>query len=512
MTSVRIALAQVHPVVGDFSANAHAILAAARAASAENADLVIFPTGALAGPALRDLEYRHDFADALADATLELAERAASLEHAPMLILHEPALGDGFVQLLDGQMGVSDGVLETDAGSLTLRAGAESAVPAIDPDHIAVIVLDQSPFWTGHETEREHLLASLTLTSGLPVLYTNLVGGADAYVYDGGAQARDGWGHLVGRAEDFAPEVLIVDVYSDGQVICAADPAPLAPLAERIYRALVVGLRDYLAANGFTRVALGLSGGIDSALVATIAADAIGGANVIGVSMPSRYSSEHSRSDAELSAERIGADYRVQEIAPMFAAFETEMDLSGVAEENLQARIRGQILMAISNSEGPLVLATGNRTEVAVGYSTIYGDSVGGFAPIADVPKTLVWELARWRNAHAAERGEAKPIPENSITKPPSAELRPDQKDSDSLPDYPVLDAILAGFIDEGKSREQLLRDGFEGETVDRVIALVRGAEWKRGQLALGPKISRVTFGIDRNVPVVNAFTFRSEQ
>jgi NAD+ synthase (glutamine-hydrolysing) len=271
-----------------------------------------------------------------------------------------------------------------------------------------------------------------------------------------------------------------------------------------VWNALVLGTRDYVRKNGFSSVVLGLSGGIDSAVVAAIAADAIGGENVYGVGMPSVYSSDHSKSDAADLAGRLGAPFRVVEIFPMVREFVESLKLTGIAEENVQARVRGTTLMAISNSEGHLVLATGNKSELSVGYSTIYGDAVGGFAPIKDVPKTLVWNLARWRNAEASIRGENPPIPDNSITKPPSAELRPGQLDSDSLPDYEVLDAVLAQYVDADAGIEDLVAAGFDPALVTRVAQLTDAAEWKRRQYPPGPKISLKAFGKDRRLPITN--------
>jgi NAD+ synthase (glutamine-hydrolysing) len=251
-------------------------------------------------------------------------------------------------------------------------------------------------------------------------------------------------------------------------------------------------------------VVLGLSGGIDSALVAAVACDALGPTNVVAVSMPSAYSSEHSRDDAADLAERTGLDYRVQPIKDMVQAFLANLDLDGVAEENLQARCRGVILMGLSNQEGHLTLATGNKSELATGYSTLYGDSVGGFAPLKDVPKTLVWELAKWRNERATADSQTPPIPESSITKPPSAELRPGQVDQDSLPPYEVLDAILDLYVEGNEGRAQLIEAGFEPAVVDKVVSLVDRAEWKRRQFAPGPKISALAFGRDRRLPITS--------
>jgi NAD+ synthase (glutamine-hydrolysing) len=253
-------------------------------------------------------------------------------------------------------------------------------------------------------------------------------------------------------------------------------------------------------------VVLGLSGGIDSSVVAAIACDALGAHRVAGVSMPSRYSSGHSRDDAAELAKRTGLEYSVQPIEPMVEAFLGALPLTGLAEENLQARVRGVILMALSNSAGHLVLTTGNKTELAVGYSTLYGDSVGGFNPLKDVWKTLVWRLATWRNAEAVRLGETPPIPENSITKPPSAELRPGQLDADSLPDYPLLDAILAGYVDGDLGRDELIAAGHDAALVDRVLRMVDLAEYKRRQSAPGTKISIKAFGRDRRLPITNRF------
>jgi NAD+ synthase (glutamine-hydrolysing) len=286
---------------------------------------------------------------------------------------------------------------------------------------------------------------------------------------------------------------------------------PLAPvLADRmsdeaeVWGALVTGLRGYVQKNRFRSVVIAMSGGIDSAVVAAIAADAVGGDHVYGVALPSAYSSEHSRTDAADLAERIGAHFREVAIAPMVDAFVESLALTGLAEENVQARVRGTTLMALSNAEGHLVLATGNKSELAVGYSTIYGDAVGGFAPIKDVPKTLVWALARWRNEQARANGEVEPIPPNSITKPPSAELRPGQLDTDSLPDYELLDAILARYVDGDEGVAQIVAAGYDPELVTRLAQLVDGAEWKRRQYPPGPKISFKAFGKDRRLPITN--------
>jgi len=271
-----------------------------------------------------------------------------------------------------------------------------------------------------------------------------------------------------------------------------------------VYTALVTSVRDYVVKNGFSSVILALSGGIDSALTATIAADAIGAQHVHVVLMPSRYSSGHSVSDAEDLVKRQGVHARTVPIQPMVDAFQAELDLTGLAAENLQARVRGVILMGLSNTEGHLALTTGNKSELATGYSTLYGDSAGGFGPIKDVPKTLVWDLARWRNADAASKGQTPPIPENSITKPPSAELSPGQLDSDSLPDYQVLDAILDDYVVKDLGVAGLVAAGHDPALVDRVVAMVDRAEYKRRQYPPGPKITPRNFGRDRRLPITN--------
>jgi NAD+ synthase (glutamine-hydrolysing) len=290
-------------------------------------------------------------------------------------------------------------------------------------------------------------------------------------------------------------------------------PAPLAPRLDdvaEVYAAVRTGTRDYVRKNGFESVVLGLSGGIDSALVAAVAADALGADRVHVVGLPSRYSSDHSVSDAEELARRLGLQWQLVPIASMVEAFEKSFaeigGLHGLAEENLQARVRGVILMAISNEAGHLVLTTGNKSELATGFSTLYGDSAGGFAPIKDVPKTLVWALARWRNADARQRGEVEPIPEQIIDKPPSAELAPGQLDEDRLPPYDVLDRILDDYVVHDRGREDLVAAGYDAELVDRVIRLVDGAEYKRRQYPPGPKISPKNFGRDRRLPITSGW------
>ena len=383
-----------------------------------------------------------------------------------------------------------------------------------------VVVPNGSPFERNKDDVRLALVQKRAREVSAPMAYVNMTGGADDLVFDGDTIVVDGDGELLARAPQFSDDVIVVDIEckqasSIPDVVISNDPAVISfeitpAIAHRlsdeaeIWQALVVGLRDYIHKNGFTSVVLGLSGGIDSALVAAIAIDALGAENVVGVAMPSKYSSDHSLADAQALADATGIGFRIVPIAPMVSAFMGSIDVRGVAEENLQARVRGTTLMGISNQEGHIVLATGNKSELAVGYSTLYGDAVGGFAPIKDIYKTDVWALAKWRNAQAASRGEVAPIPESSISKEPSAELRPDQKDSDSLPDYILLDQILSLYVDEDHGYEALIEDGFDSALIKRVISLVDKAEYKRRQYPPGTKVSRRAFGKDRRLPMTS--------
>ena len=335
----------------------------------------------------------------------------------------------------------------------------------------------------------------------------NIVGGQDDLVFDGDSIIVDSKARMIARLKQFKTDLVMIDIEAKDDLKVVGEHHLTKPNDNwQAWNALVLGLRDYVQKNGFKSVVLGLSGGIDSAVCATIAADAIGAENVFGVSMPSRYSSDGSKDDALDLASRRGINYQVQTIEDLVKPFETQLSLDGLPAENLQARVRGVILMALSNKDGHLTLTTGNKTELAVGYSTIYGDTVGGYAPLKDVEKTLVWELARWRNAYATSRGELEPIPVNSIEKPPSAELRPDQVDQDSLPPYDVLDSILDAYVNRRKSRADIVSFGFDEEMVLKVLTLVDRAEWKRRQGAIGPKITGMAFGRDRRLPITNKY------
>jgi NAD+ synthase (glutamine-hydrolysing) len=410
--------------------------------------------------------------------------------------------------------------------AMTRQAGAE-----------LLLVINGSPYEEDKDDVRYELVARRAAEAGCTLAYLNLVGGQDELVFDGDSLVVDVGGTVLARGPQFDEDLLVVDLElapstvnvaessGDGVVhvtisdtptpAYAAAPAALAarldPVGE-VYRAVQLGLHDYVRKNGFRSVLLGVSGGIDSTLVATIAADALGGENVVAISNPSKYSSPGSRDDAAELAGNLGLDYRVIPIEPMVSAFLDSVKLTGIAEENLQARVRAVIWMGLGNQEGHLVLTNGNKSEVSVGYSTLYGDSVGGYAPLKDVPKTMVWELARWRNAEAGRRGEKPPIPLACIEKAPSAELRPDQVDQDSLPPYDLLDAILDRYVEGTQDRVELVAAGFDAEVVDHVVGLVEASEWKRRQFAPGPKISSLAFGRDRRLPITNRWRDRHQQ
>ncbi|MBT2386549.1 NAD+ synthase [Streptomyces sp. ISL-11] len=396
-----------------------------------------------------------------------------------------------------------------------------------------LLSINASPYEREKDDTRLELVRKRAQEAGCTTAYLAMTGGQDELVFDGDTIVVDRDGEVIARAPQFEEGCVLVDldlpeaaadapagVVDDGlridRVVLSADPLPAyeartpggaaAHLSddEEVYKALVTGLRAYVVKNNFRSVLIGLSGGIDSALVAALACDAVGAENVHGVAMPSRYSSAHSIADAEDLARRTGLNFRTVPIAPMFDAYMGALGLTGLAEENLQSRLRGTMLMAISNQEGHIVLAPGNKSELACGYSTLYGDSVGAYGPIKDVYKTSIFRLANWRNQAAAERGETPPIPENSITKPPSAELRPGQVDTDSLPDYEVLDRLLEMYVDRDKGRAEIVAAGFDEELVTRVLRMVDTAEYKRRQYPPGTKISAKGFGKDRRLPITN--------
>ncbi|WP_328889334.1 NAD+ synthase [Streptomyces sp. NBC_00316] len=396
-----------------------------------------------------------------------------------------------------------------------------------------LLSINASPYERDKDDTRLALVRKRAQEAGCTTAYLAMIGGQDELVFDGDSIVVDKDGEVIARAPQFAEGSVVLDldlpaaapeapsgVVNDGlridHVVLSDKPVPAyeAELAggyaerldddEELYSALVVGLRAYAAKNGFSSVLIGLSGGIDSALVAAIACDALGAQNVYGISMPSKYSSDHSKGDAAELARRTGLNFRTVPIEPMFDAYMESLALTGLAEENLQSRLRGTMLMAVSNQEGQIVLAPGNKSELAVGYSTLYGDSVGAYGPIKDVYKTSIFRLAKWRNRAAEERGQTPPIPEASITKPPSAELRPDQVDTDSLPDYDVLDRILEMYVDRDLGLDTIVAAGFDEALVTKTLRMVDTAEYKRRQYPPGTKISAKGFGKDRRLPITN--------
>ncbi|MFI9647667.1 NAD+ synthase [Streptomyces sp. NPDC052040] len=402
-----------------------------------------------------------------------------------------------------------------------------------------LLSINASPYEREKDDTRLELVRKRAQEAGCTTAYVAMMGGQDELVFDGDSIVVGPDGEVIARAPQFTEGCVVLDldlpaahpdapegVVDDGlridRLVLSEEPLPAyepeltGGYAERleddeeVYSALVTGLRAYVAKNGFRSVLIGLSGGIDSALVAAIACDAVGAENVYGISMPSKYSSGHSRDDAAELARRTGLHFRTVPIEPMFAAYMDSLGLTGLAEENLQSRLRGTLLMAVSNQEGHIVLAPGNKSELAVGYSTLYGDSVGAYGPIKDVYKTSVFALARWRNRAAAERGQTPPIPENSISKPPSAELRPGQVDTDSLPDYPVLDAILDLYVDRDQGADAIVAAGFDRDLVVKTLRMVDTAEYKRRQYPPGTKISRKGFGKDRRLPITNRWRERA--
>jgi NAD+ synthase (glutamine-hydrolysing) len=566
MPQLRLALAQVNPTVGDLDGNADLHVEWTRRAAEAGAHVVVFPEMSLTGYPVEDLSLRKTFAAASREGVESLARRLDEagcgdvLTYIGYLDLDEAGSRDAAAALYRGEVvarqfkhhlpnyGVFDEhrwfkpgtTLDVvrlhglDIGMVVCEdiwqdGGPVSALGKAGVD--LVVSPNASPYERSKDEQRLPLIARRAAEAGAPLVYTNQIGGQDDLVFDGDSLVVGADGTLLARAPQFVEHLLVLDMdlpktgyAGDGSYeglevrrrVLGEEPLPsYEPTAEpviseplsdeaEVWSALVVGLRDYVHKNGFSSVTFGFSGGIDSAVCAALAADALGGDNVYGVSMPSRYSSDHSKDDAADLARRIGAHYRVEPVEDMVRVYVEQLSLTGLAEENIQARTRGMLLMALSNQDGHLVLATGNKTELAVGYSTIYGDAVGAFAPIKDVFKTHVWQLARWRNDTAAQRGETPPIPENSISKPPSAELRPGQVDTDSLPDYALLDDILDDYVEGDRGYADLVSAGFDPETIDRVVRMVDKAEYKRRQYPPGTKITFKAFGRDRRLPMTN--------
>jgi NAD+ synthase (glutamine-hydrolysing) len=548
---LRLALAQINPTVGDLSGNAALIKQSVDQAVGAGAHIAIFPEMVLTGYPVEDLALRPSFQvaskSALSALASELDKKIVSIvgyldqvDGKPQNMVaviaggevkaryakcHLPNYGvfDEFRNFVAGDSTLVVRIHGVDVGiaiceDLWIDGGITSQLAARNPG--LVIVPNGSPYERAKDDVRLALVTKRAREAKAPLAYVNMTGGQDDLVFDGDSIVVTADGSVLARAPQFEDGVMVVDVdvatgTSKPDVIISEDSVEITKSLipgiahrlgdeEEMWNAIVVGLRDYVAKNGFKSVLVGLSGGIDSALVAALAIDALGPDRVHGVAMPSKYSSDHSIEDAELMAKNTGLGFRIVEIQKMVDAFRDQVELTGLAEENLQARVRGTTLMGLSNQHGHLVLATGNKSELACGYSTLYGDAVGGYAPIKDIYKTDVWALSRWRNQVAKEAGEVPPIPERSITKEPSAELRPDQKDSDSLPEYEILDKVLKAYVDDDLGRDALIKAGFDKELVMRVIAMVDKAEYKRRQYPPGTKVSKRAFGKDRRLPMTS--------
>ncbi len=548
---LRIAMAQINPVLGDLEGNSQLILGAVKEALVSGADVVLFSEMVLTGYPVEDLALRPAFQSASRRRVNELAEQIEKIGGGELLkiigyldhnekpenalaAIHRGKVVGKYVKHHLPNYGVFDEFRNFGQGdkSLVIRFGSIDIALAICEDiwqeggPVAnlskanpgiLLVANGSPFERDKDGVRLDLARKRVKQLGCPLVYLNMVGAQDDLVFDGGSFALDSNGEVIAKSEQFESSLNIVDIEceiesgSPDLVLSGAIKkdkgaartliAPSLSDEEEIWKALVVGLKDYVSKNGFKSVALGLSGGIDSALTATLAVDALGKESVYGLLMPSKYSSTHSISDAKELAENLGIGYEIIEIAGIVASFQSAIELSGLAEENIQARVRGSLLMGLSNQRGHLILATGNKSELAVGYSTLYGDAVGGFAPIKDIFKVDIWRLARWRNSQAGGKGL---IPVNSIEKAPSAELSPGQRDSDSLPDYELLDQVLKLYIEKNIDATKIIASGFDKALVDRVVAMVDKAEYKRRQYPPGPKVSPIAFGKDRRLPMTS--------
>jgi NAD+ synthase (glutamine-hydrolysing) len=549
---LRVALAQINPTVGDLAGNAALISKYTDQAKKAGADVIVFPEMVLTGYPVEDLAMRASFRSASKSALTQLVsaldpsivsvvgyldESSSGAPQNKVAIIYESKVVATYTKRHLPNYGVFDEFRNFVPGDSTLvvRVKGVDIGIAICEDiwhslaDLAVrkpglvLVPNGSPYERNKDDVRLALVQKRAKEVGAPLAYVNMTGGQDDLVFDGDTIVVDASGGIISRAAQFQDQLLVVDINAATQTstpdvvisengqeaLGSVAPAVAARMSdnEEIWNALVMGLRDYVAKNKFKSVVIGLSGGIDSALVAAIAVDALGAKCVNGVAMPSKYSSDHSVEDATAFAANTGIHFRTVAIEPMVDSFMQSITLKGIAAENIQARVRGTTLMGISNQEGHLVLATGNKSELAVGYSTLYGDAVGGFAPIKDIYKTDVWALATWRNAQATARGEVAPIPQRSIEKEPSAELRPDQKDSDSLPEYELLDQLLIRYVDGDQGSAALIAAGFDSALVMRVIAMVDKAEYKRRQYPPGTKVSARAFGKDRRLPMTSRWS-----
>jgi NAD+ synthase (glutamine-hydrolysing) len=568
MPHLRLAAAQLNTVVGDLSGNVDRVLTALAAAEAAGADICVVPELAIPGYPPEDLLLKPGF---VADNVTALEKVAAATGDCAVVVGFVGAAPGG-VGLANAAAVCSGGrvagvyrkrflpnygvfdeqrwfVPSNEPPPLFGVAGAWVGVsicedvwfdegPVAQAGHGGadiVVNLNASPYNRGRRAERLAMLSGRVAEAGCAIAYVNQVGGQDELVFDGDSLVMAADGKLIGSGVQFAEDLVVVDLPIGNHPPRAVSellpriavteprrldrpslrPTPLQPALSdhaEVYAALVLGTRDYLGKNGFSEAVIGLSGGIDSSLVATIAVDALGAARVHGISMPSRYSSEGSRDDAGALAERLGIDLKTVAIEEAHVAFASMLapllgrEPSGLTDENLQSRLRGVLLMAMSNAKGWIVLTTGNKSEMATGYSTLYGDSAGGFAVIKDVPKTLVYELCRYRNTQAVLEGLPGPIPDSVLDKAPSAELRPDQRDDQSLPPYEELDPVLQGYVEGDRTAAELVAEGFAPAVVDQVVRLVDGAEYKRRQMPPGVRITTKAFGKDRRMPITNRY------
>lgn len=546
--SLKVAGAQLNLTVGDIPGNEEKIAAAMDRAAEAAADVLLLPELAIPGYPPEDLVLRRDFVEANIEAMWRLARRSgptttvvgfvdfATGSHSEAEDAGRREVANAAAVMSDGELrgiyhkvllpnyGVFDEdryfVMGAEPDRLWEIAGVPVGVSVCEdiwlpdgpPSQQAaagarvLLNINASPFHRGKAVEREEMLATRARAGDAAVVYLNLVSGQDELVFDGASVVMTADGEIIHRSPQFEEDFFVVDVPVGEEKGEKGAIVPLLEATEEIYRALTLGLGDYCRKNGFDRVVVAISGGIDSAMTAAIAADALGPESVWGVAMPSRFSSQHSIDDAEALARNLGIRFDLIPIDGIYTAqLEALSEIFegtdfGVAEENLQARARGAIVMAISNKHGPMVLATGNKSEMAAGYATLYGDMVGGYSVLKDVFKTVVWELARWRN----KDGEV--IPQNTIDKPPSAELRPDQRDSDSLPPYEVLDAILQRYIEDDMGVVEIVEEGYDEATVLKVARLVDRNEYKRRQSAPGVKITTKAFGKDRRLPITNQY------